>query len=108
MKKIFTLVFSVGLLTSAFAQTDNRHQNPQNNTTRYQQSQYQGGNQYQAGNQYTSDNRNGYTKSYGNNDGFNKTAQWNQPVKQQYGHQDRDVQKRDERMHGDQSHFPVQ
>jgi hypothetical protein len=39
MKKIFTLVFSLGLLTSAFAQSEHRQQR-QNQGNTYQSSQY--------------------------------------------------------------------
>ncbi len=99
MKKIFTLVFSVGLLTSAFAQTNRHQQAPQNNSNGYQQTQPPVATQ--RGNQ------NGYSKSYGSNSGYNNqtasrnddrnTAQWNQPAKQQYGY-DRDRETRDREM----------
>ena len=94
MKKIFTLVFSVGLLTSAFAQTDRRHQDAQNNGNRYQQTQYPVYNQR--------NDQGGYSKS-NNNAGYNDHAfernddhrtQWNQPVQKQYGF-DRDREMRD-------------
>ena len=56
MKKIFTLLFFVGCLTSAFAQQD-RHQ--------------------QYGTQ-TNNNRNqhAYSKPYGDHNGYNKNDQW--------------------------------
>jgi len=63
MKKIFTLVFSLGLLTSAFAQSGHRRQ-IQNPGNTYQSSQYSRGNS-----QY---NNSSNTYSYGRN------TQWNE------------------------------
>ncbi|MEO8414558.1 MAG: hypothetical protein ABI472_12900 [Ginsengibacter sp.] len=62
MKKIFTLVFSLGLLTSAFAQSPNRRQNQSPGST-HQSSSYAGNNH---------DSRNG-SNLYSNN----KNPQWN-------------------------------
>ena len=58
MKKIFTLVFSLGLLTSAFAQSEHRQQR-QNQGTTYQSSQYSGNNRQ--------DNKGSNTYSYDRN-----------------------------------------
>jgi hypothetical protein len=63
MKKIFTLVFSLGLLTSAFAQSEHRQQR-QNQGNTYQSSQYSRGN--------GQDNKSSNTYSYGGNSQWNK------------------------------------
>ena len=63
MKKIFTLVFSLGLLTSAFAQSEHRQQR-QNQGNTYQSSQYSRGN--------GQDNNSSNTYSYGGNSQWNK------------------------------------
>ena len=62
MKKIFTLVFSLGLLTSVFAQSGHRQQNKNSGNT-YQSSRYSPGGRY--------DNSSN-TYSYGGNSQWNK------------------------------------
>ena len=95
MKKIFTLVFSVGLLTSAFAQTDRRNQSAQNNGNRYQQTQSPVYNQRNDHVGYSKANSNGgyNDHAFGRNDDH-RTTQWNQPIQKQYGF-DRDREMRD-------------
>lgn len=84
MKKIFTLVLSLGLLTSAFAQSGHRQQN-QNPANTYQSSSYSGNSRYSRNstNSYSTDknsqwkDQNGpdqhdqyaYTRNYRDRDG---------------------------------------
>ena len=63
MKKIFTLVFSLGLLTSVFAQSGNRRQN-QNTGDSHQPSQYSQDKSY--------DKNSSNTYSYSQNSQWNK------------------------------------
>lgn len=109
MKKIFTLLLSVGLLSSAFAQSGQRHQSSQNND-RYQQAPNSAGTQYSVYNQhgYTQDNQKQDSKFIGTQEHNNKTTQWNQPSNN-YGHtQDREMSNRQDGQYRDQQHFPSQ
>ena len=94
MKKIFTLVFSAALLTSAaFAQNDRRHQDDQNSANRYPQTQNPVYTQQVPVYNHQND-QGGYSKTYGTNGGYGDQArnddhrnngQWNQPMQKQYG-----------------------
>ena len=88
MKKLFTLIFFVGFLTSAFAQSDRHRQNGnQTNDNSYQSSRY------------SNDNNNGYAKSYSDNNGYDKNYQSNNRDNQNgYSYNnDRDTRYRDSR-----------
>ena len=65
MKKIITLLFFVGFLTSAFAQQDRHHQyGNQTNDNRNQSPKYSGDNNY------------AYSKPYNDHKGYKKNDQW--------------------------------
>jgi hypothetical protein len=77
MKKIFTLVFSLGLLTAAFAQGGHRQQDYNSNNGSVKQSWYQGDQQkfrndqsYQAKPNSTSDNWNYQSNDRGKDQHF--------------------------------------
>ena len=75
MKKIFTLVFSIGLMASAFAQSGHRQQN-QNSGNSYQPTQYSRNNQantnsntgYYDSNSQSNRRDGGNEYAYNNND----------------------------------------
>ncbi|HEY5406421.1 MAG TPA: hypothetical protein VIJ92_05010 [Ginsengibacter sp.] len=92
MKKIFTLVFSLGLLTSAFAQSGHRQQN-QNTGNTHQQSQYSHDNS-----QY---NNGANTYSYSQNSQWNK----NDSHDQYASNRDNDKFSRDRNFGGSHERF---
>jgi hypothetical protein len=58
MKKILTLLFSVGLVTAAFSQRDNTYRNDDRNyDNSYQTSPYSNNDQYNYPDQYRNDDR---------------------------------------------------
>ena len=63
MKKLFTLLFAVGLITAASAQTSDRHRNDNRNNS-YQSSPY-------------SNNDHGYSNQYSDRDQHDRNSQWN-------------------------------
>jgi hypothetical protein len=67
MKKLITLLFSVGLVTAVFAQTGDRHRNDsRSNDNSYQSSPYSNNDQYN------------YPDQYSNEDRYNSNSQWNE------------------------------
>jgi hypothetical protein len=65
MKKLFTLLFAVGLVTAASAQSADRHRNDsRSNNNSYQSSPYSG-------------NDRGYSNQYSDRDQHNRNSQWN-------------------------------
>ena len=66
MKKLFTLLFSAGLVTAAFAQTGGHYRNDSRSNNNSYQSWPQS-NGYQ----------NGYPGQYSNTDPYNRNSQWN-------------------------------
>ena len=67
MKKIITLLFSVGLATAVFAQSGDRHRNDyRSNDNSYQSSPYSNNDQYS------------YPDQYRNEDQYNSNSQWNE------------------------------
>jgi hypothetical protein len=91
MKKIFTLIFSLGLLTTAFAQSGYRQQN-RNKGNVYQQSQYS----------HDSRHDNNNINSYGGNQQWNNNDKRDQHDQYAYNQNDRDRNYRDR----DQSFSP--
>ena len=97
MKKIFTLIISLGLVGFAFAQTGYRHQDDQVNQNVYEQRQHQPDNQYSRDNQHT-------MYSNGRTDEYNKQSLWSYD-NEQYGfyrngeNRDRDEMIRREHFH---------
>jgi hypothetical protein len=66
MKKIITLLFSVGLATAVFAQTGDRHRNDSRSyDNSYQSSPYSNNDQYS------------YPDQYRNEDQYNMNERWN-------------------------------
>jgi hypothetical protein len=97
MKKIITLLFFVGFLTSAFAQPDRRHQyGSQTSDNRSQSSKYSGDNNYV------------YDKSYHDNNECRKNNQWNKRNNDnEYGYnRERDGDRDRDDMRRNQYHHP--
>src|SRR5260370_470709 len=66
MKKLITILFSVGLVSAVFAQTGDRSRNDSRSTeNRYQSSPYSNNDQY------------GYPGQYSNDDQYSRNSQWN-------------------------------
>lgn len=88
MKKFFTFLIAVGLVTAASAQTRDSHRNDsRSNTNSYQTSP---NSNYDRGysNQY---NDHGYSNQYSNQDQYNRNSQWND--KRDHDWVDRDRQR---------------
>jgi hypothetical protein len=67
MKKLFTLLFSAGLVTAAFAQSGDRQRNDsRSNENSYPSSPYSNNDQY------------GYQDQYPNENQYNRNSQWNE------------------------------
>ena len=66
MKKLFTLLFAVALVTAASAQSGDRHKNDSRS----------GNNSYQSS-PYSNNNQNGYSNQYQDGDQYNRNSQWN-------------------------------
>ena len=91
MKKIFTLLFFVGFLTSAFAQPDRRQQRGnQTNDNRWQSPNHSGDNDY------------AYSKPYTDHNGYHKNDQWDKRNNENdYGYnKDRNYGDRDDMRRG--------
>jgi hypothetical protein len=69
MKKLFTLLFSVGLVTAVFAQSGDRHRNDsRSNDNRDPSSPYSNNN----------NNQSGYPGQYSKEDSYDGNPQWNE------------------------------
>ena len=66
MKKLFTLLFAVALVTAASAQSGDRHRNDSRSTN----------NSYQSA-PYSNNDQKGYSSQYQNADQYNRNSQWN-------------------------------
>lgn len=76
MKKLFTLLFAVGLVTVASAQSGDRHRNDsRSNTNSYQSSPYSNNDQKGYSNQYQNGDQNNRNSQW--NDQYSSSSQWN-------------------------------
>ena len=66
MKKLFTLLFAVALVTAASAQSGDRHRNDSRSSN----------NSYESS-PYSNNNQNGYSNQYQDGDQYNRNSQWN-------------------------------
>ena len=67
MKKLITILFSVGLASAVFAQSGDRNRNDSRG----------GDNRYQSS-PYSNSDQHGYPDQYSNEDQYNRNSQWDQ------------------------------
>jgi len=67
MKKLITLLFSVGLVTAVFAQSGDRQRNDSRSNDNRDPSS-----------PYSNNNQSGYPDQYSNEDAYNRNSQWNE------------------------------
>jgi hypothetical protein len=111
MKKLFTLLVAVGLVTAASAQSVDRHRNGSQSSNTYQSSPYSNNdhsNQYQDKDQYNknsqwNDNRNSQWNDRGDKDRFDRDRRQAEQQRYEMMKRKNQPQYRDERRYDNRS-----